>query len=180
MERKQEFDKDADFVAALTAGQDALTMVVRALMPGESCIEEVIQRTNAKLWEKRSDFHPGTNFLAWSSAFVRFEILNFRKQQARDSRLTFSDELEGIIAREMPPLLEQLSDRKQALRLCLAKLPQKRRELLLSRYRGDVSIEQMAASLGRSVGGLRVTLSRLREKLAQCIQRTLQTDEGHA
>ena len=53
----------------------------------------MVQQTNAKLWEKRTEFELGTNFQAWSSAIARYEVLNYRKKQARDARLTFSDEL---------------------------------------------------------------------------------------
>lgn len=171
-------EDEAQFVALLTAGQAAIAVVVRALMPGESGFEEVVQQTNAKLWEKRAEFKSGTHFHAWASAIARYEVLNYRKKQARDSRLTFSDELERTIADEVPQLLDDLPQQQIALRLCLGELTAENREMLLARYRGEESISQLAAKLGRSVGGLRVTLCRLREALLKCIQRRLETGEG--
>ncbi len=173
-------DEDADFVALLTAGQAAIAVVVRALMPGEAGFEEVVQQTNAKLWEKRGEFEIGTNFEAWASAVARYEVLNYRKQQARDSRLWFSDELEQLIVDEVPQLLRDLPQQQLALQKCLGELKEESRELLLARYRGEESIAQLAARLGRSVGGVRVTLSRLRDVLQKCIQRKLGLGEGLA
>jgi RNA polymerase sigma-70 factor (ECF subfamily) len=178
MQRNQDSDDEAEFVALLTAGQAAIAMVVRALMPGERGAEEVIQQTNAKLWEKRSDFALGTDFRAWAGSIARFEVLNFRKQQARDSRLTFSDELATTIAAEVPHLPDDLPQRQLALRLCLGEFKPESRDLLLARYQGDESMAHLAARLGRSVGGLRVTLCRLRGALLECIQQRLNTDEG--
>lgn len=172
---EQKSGEDADFVALLTAGQAAIAMVVRALMPGEPGFEEVVQQTNAKLWEKRAEFALGTDFRAWASTIARYEVLNYRKQQARDSRMTFSDELEQTIASEVPQLLDDSSERQHALRKCLNELKGESRELLLARYRGEESISQLAAKAGRSVGGVRVTLSRLRETLLKCIQQRLES-----
>ncbi|MEZ6136736.1 MAG: sigma-70 family RNA polymerase sigma factor [Pirellulaceae bacterium] len=173
-------DDESEFVALLTAGQAVIAMVVRALMPGEPGFDEVVQQTNAKLWEKRGDFELGTDFRAWASAIARYEVLNYRKQQARDSRMFLSDELEQTIAVEVPLLVDDFSERHLALRECLSVLKVESRELLLARYRGDQSISQLAAQAGRSVGGLRVTLSRLREVLLKCVQQRLKSGENLA
>lgn len=169
---------EAQFVALLTAGQAAIVVVVRALMPGEPGLEEVVQQTNAKIWEKRADFELGTNFRAWASSIARYEVLNYRKQQARDARLTFSDELERMIVDEAPQLFDDVPQRQLALQQCLSTMKAESRELLLARYRGEESISQMAARVGRSVGGVRVTLSRLRDSLLKCIQLKLEAGEG--
>jgi RNA polymerase sigma-70 factor (ECF subfamily) len=105
-------------------------------------------------------------------------VLNYRKQQVRDARLTFSDELERTIADEAPQLIDDLPQRQLALRKCLAELKADSRELLLARYRGEESISQLAARVDRSVGGLRATLSRLRNALLKCIQLKLAAEEG--
>ncbi|MCA9130011.1 MAG: sigma-70 family RNA polymerase sigma factor [Planctomycetales bacterium] len=178
MEKSTRNDNESEFVALLTSGQAAIVAVVRALMPGERGAEEVVQQTNAKLWEKRSDFVQGTNFRAWASSVARFEVLNYRKQQARDSRLTFSDELERTIVDEVPNLSDDLPQRQLALRQCLSEFKAESRDLLLARYRGEESISQLANRVGRSVGGVRVTLTRLRNALLQCIQQRLDTEEG--
>jgi RNA polymerase sigma-70 factor (ECF subfamily) len=107
-------------------------------------------------------------------------VLNYRKQQARDSRLWFSDELEQMITDEVPQLLSDLPQQQIALRMCLGEMKAENRELLLARYRGEESISQLATRVGRSVGGVRVTLSRLRDALQKCIQQRLETGEGSA
>lgn len=169
---------EADFVALLTSGQNAITLTVRALMLGDRGMEEVVQQTNAKLWQKRADFEVGTNFRAWAAAVARFEVLNYRKQQARDARLRFSDDLEQQIACEVGELEDDLYDRHAALQECLKQLKPESRDLLLSRYNGNETIADLASRIGRSVGGIKVSLSRLRTGLSQCIERRLSTGES--
>lgn len=177
MEPTKPTDNEAEFVAMLTASQNAIALAVRALMPGERSADEVVQQTNAKLWQKRDEFEVGTNFRAWANAIARFEVLNFRKQQARDARITFSDELEQTIVAETAGIDDETANRQLALRDCLNQLKPKSREILLSRYTGEETLTQLAARVGRSVGGMKVTLSRLRTALSECIQRRLLAEE---
>lgn len=170
---------DDEFVASLTANQPALVMYVRSLMPGDRGAEEVVQQANAKIWQKRSDFENGTNFKAWMFAIARFEVLNYRKQQARDARLKFSDELEQTLASEMAEWDDDLLDRQEALQQCLKTLKPESRELLLMRYGSQETLAEFAGRVGRSVGGVKVTLNRLRNALATCIERRMSI-EGRA
>ena len=177
MQPKSQPEDEAEFVALLTASQNTIALAVRALMPGEHSVDEVIQQTNAKLWQKRGEFEAGTNFRAWANAIARFEVLNYRKQQARDSRIKFSDELEHIIVAETAGIDDEMLNRQSALSECLKQLKSESREMLLSRYGGEETLAQLAARVGRSVGGIKVTLSRLRTALLECIQRRLIAEE---
>ncbi len=178
MEEFRQQETDDRFVAQLTACQIPLMAFVRSLMPGDLAAGDVVQAANAKIWEKRADFQMGTNFKAWAFSIARFEVLNYRKQQARDARLVFSDELESIFTSKLANDQDDLRRRHVPLRHCLQKLRHRDRELLLRRYAGTGTIAQLAESVGRSAGGLKVTLHRLRSALLECIRRRLQTEEA--
>ena len=168
-----EIDHDTAFVAQLTECQLPLRLYVRALMPADPSVGDVIQQANAKIWEKRSEFETGTNFKAWAMAIARYEVLNYRKRQARDARLRFSDELEATVAIELADLNDDLGDRQAALRECMKSLKPESRELLIGRYSTREPLAELASRVGRSVGGVKVTLHRLRNSLAQCIERRM-------
>lgn len=173
-----ENDRDALFVAQLTAHQQCLLVYVRGLMPGDENADEVLQRTNAKIWEKRDDFDMGSNFRAWSIAVARFEVLSYRKQLTRDARVILSDELELTIADELEKVQDNLADRRGALKSCLDELNTHSRQMLLARYTSSSSLTELAEHFGRSAGGFRVTLSRLRSKLMECVEAKLQSFGG--
>ena len=166
-------DQDAEFVALLTSHQQALRLYVCSLMPGDPEAADVAQQANTTIWNKRAEFKLGTNFKAWVFSIARFEVLNFRKRKARDSRLVFSEELEELIAEELPAQSDDLEERQIALRGCLENLKPAQRNLIRHRYFTRTPLKDYAADVGRSAGGLKVTLHRIRKNLADCIENKL-------
>ena len=178
MDRNSDKNADAGFVALLTAIQIPLTLYVRSLMPGYSEAKDVAQQANVKIWEKRDEFELGTNFKAWAFSIARFEVLNFRKRIARDSKLFFSAELEETMTSELLVADESVESMHEALRACLQKLKPSEKQLILHRYSTTSTLAEYANIVGRSVGGLKVSLHRVREKLLQCIDHTLAAEEA--
>ena len=175
-----ETDQESQFVALLTDIQLPLRLYVQSLLPGDPAAHDVAQHANATLWQKRADFALGTNFKAWAFAIARFEVLNYRKQQARDARLVFSEELEETFAEEFAAHSDDLERRHEALKACLSKLRDRDRALLMHRYAKSGTLDDFARMVGRSVGGLKVTLHRLRSALLGCVQKQLSSPEGAA
>ena len=166
---------DAEFVTLLTGVQSTLALFIRGLMPDVQHSEEIVQEANARIWAKRSDFELGTNFKAWALTIARFEVLAYRKKQARNSRVKFSEELENTIAEEIEELSDDLASRHEALADCLKTLAPKSRELLEVRYGTSEKLDDFAKRVGRSLGGVKVALTRIRSQLAVCIERRLET-----
>ena len=164
---------DAQIVSLLTEVQLPLVLYVRSLMPGSSHAKDVAQQANVKIWEKRNDYELGTNFKAWVFSIARFEVLNFHKRAARDAKLMFSSDLQDAITTELLPDQHKIEPMHEALRGCLTLLKPKDRQLLLHRYASSEKLADYARQVGRSVGGLKVTLHRLRNKLLDCIHRKL-------
>lgn len=167
---------ESAFVALLTGIQMPLRLYVQSLLPGDSAAKDVAQQANATLWQKREDFELGTNFKAWAFSVARYEVLNYRKRQARDARLVFSEELEETFAEELAAR-DDNADKHEALKRCLEKLRPQDRELLMHRYAKAGTLSDFAAQAGRSVGGLKVTLHRLRNALLECMQRQFHAGE---
>ena len=176
---------DGRFVALLTECQTQLRMYVRALMPGEQNAADVIQQTNATIWEKRNSFEFGTNFTAWAFAIARYEVLNERKRQARFNSLQFSTELAETIAAELDSdqfssKAEQLQySKREALKHCVGALDEQQQQLLEDRYRNEKRLSELAQTLQRPVGSLKVSLHRIRQRLAKCIELRLANMGDH-
>ncbi len=171
-------DRDAQFVALLTDFQLPLLLYVRSLLPGDPAARDVAQEASAKIWEKRADFELGTNFKAWAFSIGRYEVLNYRKRQSRDAKLMFSEDLAQTIADELAQAPGDIQDRHEALQACLQMLRPQDRRLLLHRYSSSTSLADYAAEYQRSVGGLKVTLHRLRTALLRCIEGRLESGEA--
>ncbi|MDP3069199.1 MAG: sigma-70 family RNA polymerase sigma factor [Opitutaceae bacterium] len=172
-----EIERESRIVALLTEIQIPLRLYVRSLLPGDPAAGDVAQQANATLWLKRGDFTLGTNFKAWAFSVARYEVLNYRKRQARDARLVFSERLEEVLAEDLAGQADDTERRHEALKRCLANLRGKDRALLLHRYAGAGTLAEYAAQTGQSAGGLKVTLHRLRNALLACIRGQLQHTE---
>ncbi len=171
---KRESEALGAYVGLLTEHQWALRGYILSLMPGSSDVDDVLQETNIVLWEKRARFKPGTNFMAWASRVAFYEVMHHRDRSRKDRNLPFSDETVHLLAETLAP-----RDSKQplltALELCLGKLGEKHRELVMVRYTPGKSLIEHAESIGTTSESLRVTLHRIRQNLKRCIEAQFQT-----
>jgi len=171
-------ERERQIVGLLTEVQLPLRLYIHSLLPGDPAVGDVVQQANATLWRKRDDFTLGTNFKAWAFSIARYEVLNHRKQQARDARLVFNQELEETFAEEIAGQNNETERQHAALKQCLEKLRPRHRALLLHRYANSGSLQDYSDKTGRSVGGLKVTLHRLRNALLSCIREQIGPEEA--
>src|SRR5262249_50758187 len=101
------------------------------------------------------------------------EVQNFLRKHAPRGRVFLSDEVLAHVARVRLDQHDVLEARRRALRSCLDRLKQSRRELLERCYAGTESIKMIAENLGQSPNVLYMALKRLRGALFVCINRTL-------
>lgn len=160
----------AEFVSLLTEYQPDLWSFIISLMPGDSEVGDVLQKTNLVLWVKREKFEAGSNFRAWAFAIARLEVLAHIKKQKRRGQVLLDEELLETIACEAPEELGRADLRLAALENCLNKIRTEDRELLIHRYQSASGLEEFSERVGRSVSSLSVTLHRLRIALRKCIQ----------
>lgn len=172
---------EAEYVSLLNDHQSMIRAFIISLMPGAPGVDDVIQEANRVLWKKREEFEIGTNFRSWALTICRFQAMAQLKKLRNQRWVSLSDELAETMAdeleAEMDPQFEER--RRDALRSCMGKLRPADRELLLERYWHRTRLQDFAVMTGRSVGGLRVSLFRLRTGLKRCIESNL-TGEGAA
>jgi RNA polymerase sigma-70 factor (ECF subfamily) len=168
--------RQEEFMRLYTQHEPMVHGLVISLLPSWDDAAEVMQETSLTLWRKFAEFEPGTNFLRWASRVAEFEVRRFRTRKHR-SRLQFSDEALNQIAEVRLEATEVIADRRRALNGCLSKLPADDRTLLLARYAERRSGRDIAADQGRPADTIYKSLKRIREKLQECIRRTLAREE---
>ena len=134
--RPADSEGQLDFTLELAAHQPALTAFLRALLPVGEDPRDVLQEVNITLWKKKSQFSPGTNFKAWAFKVARYHVLNHLRTLRRRHEVALDgetlDRLSDLAEERIGP--DALESRREALRQCLAKLPESRRELIRVRY----------------------------------------------
>jgi len=160
-----------EFVRLLTNHQEMIRSYIIGQMPGCPDVPDVLQEVNILLWNKMNEFKIGTNFGAWACTVAYYKVLDHRKKMAKSGFLEFNDELASRLSQDQATReSETLSRKRRALRHCFSKLAPKDQLLLNARYQDDkVKMDELAEQTGRPNASLRVSLSRLRKTLRDCI-----------
>lgn len=172
-------DDHDQFLRLFVANEEALRGFVRSLVPTLEDAREVMQETAAVLWRKFGELDSPEDFRRWAFGVARFEALAFRRDRARDRHL-FGEELMSLLEAEAAEAGQQNDQELRALEECIKKLPTKQRELVEVAYAPGVQIDRLAMEAGRTPMAVYKSLHRIRMALADCIQRSLQQEEGLA
>ena len=134
---------------------------------------EVLQRTNLVIWQKATDYRPGTSFEAWTFTIARFQLMAWRTNKSRN-RLVFSDTVYEQIDGKTESSEVEEDTRVSALKECVKQLNVDESKLLEQRYREDLPLATIASTMNMSLDAIGMRLSRIRKKLGKCIQQNLQ------
>ncbi|HEY1120862.1 MAG TPA: sigma-70 family RNA polymerase sigma factor [Haloferula sp.] len=166
-----------EFEELLIAHQRSLLLYIKSLVTNHHEAEDLLQRANMILWQKRANFESGSNFRAWSFTIARLEVLNQLRQQRRDQRV-FSDRQNFESSPVFDPAAEGDDEAMlHALKDCLERLSSKDQELLFVRYATDQPLKEYAENLRRSPGTLKARLFQIRENLKKSIEARLRESD---
>jgi RNA polymerase sigma-70 factor, ECF subfamily len=160
---------EENLIALITRHQAALRAYIFSLMPDPARVDDVLQETNLVLWRKSAEYDTSRPFMPWACRIAVFQVKAARRDAARDPH-HFEPDLVDLLADEEMRDVPSVSALDGALRDCLAELPPKQRELILSRYQPDASVNALAARRNLSAGALSLQLHRIRRILEACIQ----------
>jgi RNA polymerase sigma-70 factor, ECF subfamily len=165
--------ESGEFVQLLTKHQSRLFAYIFSLIGNHAHAEDVLQETNAVLWQKRDQFQAGTAFSAWALKTAYLQIMASRQKRVRE-KLVFDSPLIQEMSRAAEQQMEHSEERRGALKQCMEKLSPRHRELVLRRYSAGASIDGIGQELGLSADAVKQALYRARAALIECIKRSTQ------
>ncbi|CAN5235348.1 hypothetical protein BH23VER1_BH23VER1_01500 [soil metagenome] len=159
---------DESYLRHLFAAEADLRAFIGSLVHDRALREDIFQNVAVVLWKRFGDYDAGRPFSAWARGVAARVI---KRELRRDARFPVALAPEAIDAvREAFDRGEPLDDRRrEALRECLQRLPERSRRLLSLRYDEGVSCEAVADRVGRGIDAVYQNLSRLRKKLEACV-----------
>lgn len=168
-----------EFVALLTRNQEVVRCYIISMLPTLTDVADIQQEVNIFLWEKKEEFEMGTSFGAWACTIAYYKVLEYRRKLKKDGILVFNDTLLDLLNEDYAEQPESVTKKRLALNQCLQSLDDKERTLLLARYESASNpMEQISRATGRTKASLRVTFSRMRSKLRNCITVRLSQEGG--
>ncbi len=163
-----------EFMTQITRSQRQLHSFILSMVWNTADADDVLQEANLVLWEKAAEFDASRPFLPWAMRFAQLQALAWLKRHRRQQqRLVFDDDLARLLADEAAREEAVFEERREALAVCLQKLPSGQRDLIARRYEPDGSVNAMAEAGGTTPKAVSDRLRRIRHALLQCIQRTL-------
>ena len=156
----------------LAQSEVVLRAYLRSLVNDRNYLSEVMQNTFIVGWKKYDQFSGNeADFTKWLCVIGKYEALKFRQSLARD-RLILSEELVQQIAGEGESDISSYSLWIDKLDECITKLSTSNQELIKEAYSPDCSIKGLAQRVSQTPNTLYQKLSRIRNQLAICMDKT--------
>ena len=131
------------------------------------------------LWRRYDDFDASRPFLPWAMGVASRRMKEEYRRSARRPGLLPAEQLDQLAGALTAGAGESAGPaaEEEALRECLAALPEASARLVQRRYFENAAIEALGSETGQSPAAIYQTLSRLRRALGDCIRRRLRREE---
>ena len=153
---------------------------VGGLLRDAHAAEDVIQEVWVRLAAEAEKGTRIENQPAWCRGVARNLILKHWRSQKAAKVVADSEVMEAFLAQVELAFAEADHDaedewqrRQKALDDCVAALPERSRRMLSLRYEARKSVEEVARATGQSFDAVKKSLYRLRQALADCVERKL-------
>ncbi|MBM3889062.1 MAG: sigma-70 family RNA polymerase sigma factor [Verrucomicrobia bacterium] len=164
------------FLRLYAAHEPAVRSYVRSLVPMVADANDVMQEVAVVLWQKFGEYATSEDFRRWAFGVARFKVLSWQRDRMRDRHI-FGTDLTELLATEAEIDAGRLERQREALRLCLEKLPAEQRQLVGAAYAPGSRIDELARRAGQTAMALYKRLHRIRMALVECT-RTVMLREG--
>ena len=180
-EREQRYN---EFVGLLARHDQSIRRFVRLLLPSRDGVDDVMQETALECWKKFADFTPDApektfdEFIRWACVVARYKALSWQRDKGRD-RLVFRENVIELLSVAAMSDLDVRELERQAVEVCLSKMQDDQRRLVLSVYAPGQSIALIAAETGEQARRLYSRLNALRKLLLDCVRQQLAEELGN-
>ena len=184
MTAKQDFDLVEDFRQGDVEGfnelvrryQEKIYWVCRRIVGTHEDADDVVQDVFIRVYDRLKDFRAESEFYTWLYRIATNASLNaLRKKRLKElvrfdelyeELLPGDDQTDGsMLQQEVRTVLERAIDR----------LPPKQKLVFVMRYYDELTYEEMARILKKSVGGLKANYFHALKKIQEYVQREMKS-----
>ena len=161
---------DREFVSLITANQRRIYAYILTLQPNTSDADDIMQETTAFMWERKCDFTPGTDFVAWGVRIAYFKVLDHRKKLNKNRQIICDEQKLESISEAAFEQSKKVEDTIFKLEECIKKLSKTDRLLISMKYTLEFSIKEISLRINKSIRSIYFKIARIQGFLLQCIE----------
>ena len=165
-------DPQNEFLTLFLENQVGLRAFIGSLVRDRHTRDDLFQEAALTLWHEFPRYDRGRSFAAWARGIAANKVL---QRWHKDQRLPvpFPPDAIGALLDAYDRSETTGSLKAEALEECLEQLPEKSRRLLALRYERSLKLGEIAEHLRTTLDAVHKALSRLRERLAECVERRM-------
>ncbi|MDZ4199234.1 MAG: sigma-70 family RNA polymerase sigma factor [Kiritimatiellia bacterium] len=167
--------RETEFLSHYRQHENDLRAVIGSLVRDAHAREDLLQEVALVLWKKFDEYDGVHSFGAWARGIAVRKALQSFARNRRTPTPVSPDILESILTAydETESENPEPTEREEALRHCLERLPEKSRRLIGLRYERALKLHEVAAEVGSTLDAVHKALSRIRDRLHDCVQKRL-------
>lgn len=162
-----------ELVRLLLEHRDGLFGFILALTHDREAAEEIFQEVGIAVVQESHQGERVERFLPWAHELARRRVAEYYRKSSRRRAMERLESLDDVVAEafEENPLEPGTERRRQDyLETCIEELSPGQREMIERRYKDRGSIREIAGSLERTEGSVKVGLWKARQQLSRCIE----------
>ena len=159
-----------EFVSLITSHQRRIFAYIITLVPNRSDAEDIMQETSALMWEKKNDFRPGSDFVAWGARIAYYKILDYRKKVNKNRRMVIKEGQFKRIEERAIENSKHVDDMINKLDECMKKLSTSDRQLISMKYSAEMNVKEISSRIKKTVRSVYLAISRIQGLLLRCIE----------
>lgn len=143
--------------------------------------EDLAQETFVTAWQKLAGFDDSRPFVPWLRG-IALNLLRNHLRKFKEAPIGGDEALQALLDQQLDRWEEAGSDapRLSALADCLTRIDGPARDLLHARYVEGHSLQDLCQRTGRKHSAITMQLHRLRQVLADCVERKMDTLSSEA
>lgn len=157
----------------LFAARQRLSAVAWLIVRDAQAAEDIFQNVALKSVTRGASFEHEGALLSWATVSAKREAIDWLRKRKNETLGLEPDVLELLDHEWQTKASQPEGARMEALRECLADVPDKSRELLELRYFEGHSCQEVAERVGAGVEAVYQRLSRLHRQLKKCVDQRL-------
>ena len=174
-------DKTEKLLRQFYAQQNKLRGYVFSATRNYHATEEILQSTAIVVAQKSGKFDFNKEPVPWFIGIAKNYILKYYRSQGQASSRNVSLELlEECLPDYTSFDTNSVSARREALTICIKKLPTRQKQVIQLRYLEDMGCQGIAEELNRPVQGIYSLLKRLKLELRKCVETRIKQENSLA